>query len=375
MCTKTTLHTLLLAAATLAATFFSIWRSSRVFHASSIPTPAPTPTSPPFPLATRPEGSHALHFHIPTTGCPTPKLALIGILTVPDAQATDRRNALRRVHETWNDAVPEHARFEFQYVFGTPGDVNETVREGKVKRIEEERVGFPGSVVMLDIKENMNSGKTLAWFNYSRSLAYTVHPTLEGEYCPRYLHIGKGDDDTLIHIPRLSRHLSILPTQGKPNYVGMDIDRFATGMLYFLSTSLVEYIVMQDGEWARQHATGHEDRVTGKFVQHADVEVNTVSDREVFHDHPVFITHRSAVVHRVKKVEDVEGVVARLYEESDALERVDAVRRYCAEKGFVVKEGEWVEVMQRVDKLVGNEWGNSAFIDRIVKDVIEKRGA
>ncbi|KAJ3062757.1 hypothetical protein HDU98_001387 [Podochytrium sp. JEL0797] len=371
---KATVQVTVLARAILAAAIYlSIWRFIRVYHTPSPIAPPQTPTAPSFSLATKPKESPRLHFHIPKRGCPVPKLALIGIISVPDAKATERRNALRNVYQAWNDELPEHEKFEFQYVFGTPRDEDATVREEKVARMEEERGTFPRGFVVLDIEENMNSGKTLAWFNYSRSLAYTEHPTLAGRYCPRYLHIGKGDDDTVIHVPRLSRFFSTAPENGIPNYVGLNFGGFATGMLYFLSTSLVEYIVMQDGAWARQNAVGHEDQVTWKLIQHTNVEVNTVSDRQVFHDDAVFITHRSAVVHRIKKPEEMDRVVALLYYDSGSLVREDAVRLYCAEKGLGVRDEEFGEVMQSVEKVVANDWASEEFIDKIVKEVVAKR--
>lgn len=107
-------------------------------------------------------------------------------------------------------------------------------------------------VVYLNIKENMNRGKTPTWFKYASGLAMNAGAIFD--------YVAKLDSDTLLSVPNLIHMLNHdLPSQPKNVYGGIVCDETAcgdpklchevlqgkvymTGQFYFLSVDLAAYI-------------------------------------------------------------------------------------------------------------------------------------
>ncbi|KAJ3294006.1 hypothetical protein HDU79_011679 [Rhizoclosmatium sp. JEL0117] len=119
------------------------------------------------------------------------------------------------------------------------------------------------------MEENMNLGKSLDWFLHARSILYTRHPTTKNHYCLRYKFIGKSDDDTVIHLPRLSTFLKTLHPQ-KSHYIGRSFnDAYMSGMFYLLTPDLTEWI--HHSPIPKQNRKGHEDRQVGVWFVRGNI--------------------------------------------------------------------------------------------------------
>ncbi|KAJ3130980.1 hypothetical protein HK100_007070, partial [Physocladia obscura] len=249
-------------------------------------------------------------------GCPTPQNALIGILTIPTAKATARRMILRETYRRLNNALIPTQKLDIKFVFGQPvaGQDSEDA-----KAIAAEKLLFSEDMVVLDTWENMDEGKTYNWFKYARKeLLYTVHPIDSKKLCPRYRAIGKSDDDTLIHITRLSKELGKLDPYAL-NFIGRWTDNeFMTGMLHFLSPPLVEYVSTSNS--IAKKISGYADRCTLKWLLDSKLEWNIVSYREnfiAFVDIPGwfagFMTENTLCLHGTKDSTTLYRAMLELY--------------------------------------------------------------
>lgn len=113
-------------------------------------------------------------------------------------------------------------------------------------------------VVVLDIQENMNNGKSWAWFhNASRMYPWATH-------------IGKMDDDTYPYFAELLRRVN--QTQGQNlSYIGVPRQNPKTliyhmlGALYVMSRTLAVEISSEGDYWDLHHKF-IEDRTTGQAI-------------------------------------------------------------------------------------------------------------
>ncbi|ORY36521.1 hypothetical protein BCR33DRAFT_742776 [Rhizoclosmatium globosum] len=209
---------------------------------------------------------------------------------------TAHRHILREKYEIFNSQLPEPSRIEFKFVFGIPNTTEQ------IRQLEKERTEFPNDIVVVNRPESRDTGKILDWFRYARGTGYWWH-SLRG-YCPRYRYIGKADIDAVIHIPRLLQMIEALPTS-IPNFMGRRSYTHLTGMLYLLSTSLVEWIHFSKD--VQQHVVGIEDTVVGDWVKNSGINVNWADMGRTFHDLPDspnwcpgVITNKTVVVHWCK---------------------------------------------------------------------------
>ncbi|KAI9330766.1 hypothetical protein BDR26DRAFT_871208 [Obelidium mucronatum] len=214
------------------------------------------------------------------TGCPPPpKLALIGMLTVPQPMNLLRQQLLRRIY--LNESAKFSRDIDFKFVYGTANDTESQ------EALHLQQLLYPDDTVILPCLENMNEGKSFEWWKAARNLAYMRHPTNPAALCPRYEYIGKTDDDAVIHVERLQNFLRSLEKTEDPSYIGTMQIRgggYMSGILHFLSVSLVEYITVDDHEWSEANKVGYEDKQTGEFVDHVGVRVRRVSTRRI-HDY------------------------------------------------------------------------------------------
>ena len=166
----------------------------------------------------------------------------IGVFTHWNAfgSRTLSRLSYERVH------IPETDTVEIMYVLGKPESL-----EGKVLVDLEQDVY--GDLVVLDINENMNYGKTFAYFT---NLAQKSLP---------YDYFMKLDDDSFLNIPQLLAVLRHIPLPRVETYVGRayeDAD-WMVGAGYVLSADLVRFI----GDTPPPDPVGNEDQLMGKHLR------------------------------------------------------------------------------------------------------------
>ena len=99
-----------------------------------------------------------------------------------------------------------------------------------------------GDIVVLNIKENMNQGKSVTWFKYASSLVAQGH---------KIDYVGKMDSDTLPNTNRfvkwVERKLPPAPFNrriygGKSGAIWRQSTYYPFGEFYFMSTDLARYI-------------------------------------------------------------------------------------------------------------------------------------
>ncbi|CAG8545486.1 15602_t:CDS:2 [Dentiscutata heterogama] len=123
-------------------------------------------------------------------------------------------------------------------------------------KLEEESKMY-GDIVILNITENMNQGKTFEYFKW-----FAKHR--EDNY------MVKSDDDTFIHLIHYYRDLQDLPRERAyyGNALGYEHETytFMGGAGYTLSRDLV--IDIAGSDWAGSHVVGNEDWLVGEWVCH-----------------------------------------------------------------------------------------------------------
>ncbi|KAI9344634.1 hypothetical protein BDR26DRAFT_857316 [Obelidium mucronatum] len=258
----------------------------------------------------------------PLSGCPPLKPALIGVLTTTHALNTERRNLLRQKYIQTNQNLPEYERIDVMFFFGIP-----STAEGRLALAKEQSL-YPHDVIVADIPETRDDGKILEWFLWARQNMYSPHPNQEGEWCPKYLYVGKGDDDSVFHLARLGPFLWQLPSA--TSFVGSYHEdlingfkvKAMTGMLYLLSPVLVEWI--RYSPIPRENLHGIEDVQVSIWLQKSLIDFRYVKTRlDLFHDYQFSdkpnnyyeapITKKTIVVHYCKTIDSMKECVGQLY--------------------------------------------------------------
>mmetsp|Transcript_21971 Transcript_21971/g.32452 ORF Transcript_21971/g.32452 Transcript_21971/m.32452 type:complete len:360 (+) Transcript_21971:92-1171(+) len=128
-------------------------------------------------------------------------------------------------------------------------------------------------IIYLNIKENMNEGKTASWFDYASS----QHPELD--------YIAKADSDALISIPQLISHINgrLPPGNEHPKVYGGFLNEYEacggagelcdkirgkvymSGQFYWLSQDLARYI-SQDKVRSRPFSKTHNEDTDLAFL-------------------------------------------------------------------------------------------------------------
>ncbi|KAI9330052.1 hypothetical protein BDR26DRAFT_871754, partial [Obelidium mucronatum] len=271
-----------------------------------------------------------LKLNTQSLGCPTPRAALIGIFTVAGADAATKRQLLREKYRLLNAELPEAQKIDFVFFFGNANSYQ------KDYELAVEETLFPTETVVIEALEDRDSGKILEWFKYARTQLYVRHPRLQNEWCLRYRFVGKGDDDAVFHLPRLSKMLIDLPTT-QSHYVGRNFADDAhgvvphmTGMLNFVSADIVEWINFSPIPPA--NVNGIEDVKLGTWLHQADFEFNRLNKGLLFHDlyeSPMFspapTTPNSLVIHWCKDNARMFKCLTSLFDE-DRLPQAVAYR-------------------------------------------------
>ncbi|KAI8905246.1 hypothetical protein DFJ77DRAFT_479415 [Powellomyces hirtus] len=245
--------------------------SPTVTHLVKVAVPKPTPT---FYNACNHNSSVAVHvartsvpavhrrvFHyFPSPTCdwarrPTTKLTpphassvLLGVVT-----SADRFEKRRIIRNTYGQDARSSTRIVF--VVGRQDWETETGRE-----LSKEAHMY-GDIMVLDIDENGDNGKTFTFFQ----TAATVFSS-----CP-FTYVAKVDDDVWFHLPHLESRLDAAapyaPTTGV--YYGVHLDwmrefHYMAGMITCLSWNIVQWVATDP--YAAIHAVGPEDVKTGQWV-------------------------------------------------------------------------------------------------------------
>nr|GMC66833.1 hydroxyproline O-galactosyltransferase GALT3 [Ipomoea batatas] len=181
---------------------------------------------------------------------------LIGILTRPDSY--DKRHFLRLIYGT--QSPPPGARIDVKFVF-----CNLTKADQRILVALE--IMRYNDIIVLDCKENMDNGKTHAYFS-------TLPEIFSGNGAspsPPYHYAMKADDDTYLRLENLVESLRPLPRQDL--YFGYVIPcpsmdpfvHYMSGMGYLISWDLAEWI--RDSEIPKKNMVGPEDKILGEWLR------------------------------------------------------------------------------------------------------------
>ncbi|KAJ3297622.1 hypothetical protein HDU79_002796 [Rhizoclosmatium sp. JEL0117] len=217
------------------------------------------------------------HPSLVTSGCPSPKQALIGVFTQATKESSFHRTVLRKLYET----SPAASAFDIKYVFGNGADLS----MDSALAIEE--MFYPDDTVVTPRRENRDAGKILDWFKWARSEMYTKHPTKSGKVCLKCRFVGKSDEDAVIHLERLQKLLEGLKgdMDGTARFIGRSFETpvlHMTGMLYLLSANAVEWI--DSAEIAATYFKGIEDVIVGYWMSSGNITVDYIEQGKKFHD-------------------------------------------------------------------------------------------
>ncbi|CAG8513857.1 25475_t:CDS:2 [Dentiscutata erythropus] len=228
------------------------------------------------------------------------------------------RDLLRRLYIHNIDALARYlgvkkSPVSIRFISGLPRD------EYKDKLEEESKMY--GDIVILNITENIDEGKTFEyfkWFAKNRKDNYMV----------------KLDDDAFLHLIHYYRDIQDIPRE-RVYYGNAVIDQlgqpgtyaYMGGGGYTLSRDLVVDIV--GSNWANSNFKGHEDWLVGEWVCHAAKEMkyfvhyvgysNWEPLRQYpFHDFDEYLDLRSIseiiLIHQIKNIEKIK-VIKDMYSE------------------------------------------------------------
>ncbi|KAG5529826.1 hypothetical protein RHGRI_030266 [Rhododendron griersonianum] len=192
---------------------------------------------------------------------------LIGILTRADNYA--HRNFLRLLYGIQSSPLAE---IDVKFVF-----CNLTKPEQRVL-ISLEIMRF-NDIIILNCYENMNSGKTYAYFS-----------SLPRILPRRYDYVMKADDDVYLRLVPLAVSLNLLPRVDF--YYGFVIPcasmnpfvSYMSGMGFLLSWDLVEWISVSD--IPKNDTFGPEDKLVGKWLDVEWKAKNRFSNKPGMYDYP-----------------------------------------------------------------------------------------
>ncbi|XP_047046276.1 beta-1,3-galactosyltransferase pvg3-like [Lolium rigidum] len=180
-----------------------------------------------------------------------PELSLlVGILTMPKLR--ERRDIVRLAYAL-QPPVPAYARVDVRFVFCSVTDPVDAM-------LVSLEAAHHGDIIVLDCTENMNNGKTYAYFS-SVPRIFADAP---------YDYVMKTDDDAYLRVPALVEEL-----RGKPRddvYLGWGFNMsgdpmlFMHGMGYVMSWDLVSWVATAEEILERNDTVGPEDLMLGKWV-------------------------------------------------------------------------------------------------------------
>ncbi|XP_037441413.1 beta-1,3-galactosyltransferase 6-like [Triticum dicoccoides] len=179
-----------------------------------------------------------------------PELSLlVGILTMPKRR--ERRDIVRLAYALQPPAAG--ARVDVRFVFC---NVTDPV-EAALVALE---IMHHGDIIVLDCAENMNDGKTYAYFSSVPRL-FAAAP---------YDYVMKTDDDTYLRVAALVGELRPRPRDdvylGYGYNMSGDPKLFMHGMGYVLSWDLASWVSTAEEILARNDTLGPEDLMLGKWL-------------------------------------------------------------------------------------------------------------
>lgn len=242
----------------------------------------------------------------------------VGVFSIDSAY--ERRHLIRSTYATHELPLDPHtgmptSNVQVKFIIGKP-------RRAHARRVALEMETF-NDLVVLDMDENMNRGKTHAFFQWAAENATMpfLQP-VDDERQPLAAHLGdlgphgnshgqtrqvlggtadeaqryqvmwkkadyvvKADDDAYIFLQELERHLRVAPRQ--MTYWGYLIrDWFMAGECYALSSDLVQYVAHAGN--VLHHIKGKEDKKVAQWINlHPNrSDIHWVSERCWIYDHP-----------------------------------------------------------------------------------------
>ncbi|KAE8257291.1 hypothetical protein A4X13_0g2452 [Tilletia indica] len=218
----------------------------------------------------------------------------VGVFSIDSSY--ERRQLIRSTYATHTLPHDVHtgaqlANVQVKFILGRP-------RKLHARRVALEMEAY-NDMVVLDMEENMNQGKTYAYFRWASEnatvpilLSQEPGPTSEAS-APLKTVVGwkkadyvvKADDDAFIVLSELERHLRVSPRKG--TYWGYLIrDWFMGGECYALSNDLVQYIATSPDVVRYTH--GKEDKKVAQWMNlHPNAtNLNWVSERCWIYDGP-----------------------------------------------------------------------------------------
>ncbi|KAK4683761.1 hypothetical protein P7C73_g6468, partial [Tremellales sp. Uapishka_1] len=235
---------------------------------------------------------------------------LIGVFTTDEG--VERRNMIRQSygsHPRSRRLGTEGVRIKF--VMGRPrrkyqkaiqlemeGGCSSVV--GEVRKADDCFATAFNDILLLDMPENMNSGKTHAFFSWAAENAtipdweyplmlkdlddpVVQNPIYRGERRPEY--VVKADEDSFIMLGELERRLRVVPRT--KSYWGYLVkNTFMAGECYALSFDLVQYIAASPA--LRTLTRGKEDKLVSRWMKmHPEREnIVWVAEKCWIYDHP-----------------------------------------------------------------------------------------
>ncbi|KAK4053844.1 hypothetical protein OIV83_001500 [Microbotryomycetes sp. JL201] len=214
-----------------------------------------------------------------------PVSVVVGVFSV-DA-SIERRNTIRQTYARHTKPIdPRTGRptqdVQLKFILGRP-------RKAWARGIALEMEMY-NDVVVLDIEENMNKGKTFKYFEWANDNATvpTYYRTERDEFGVGFKkadYVVKADEDTFINLAELERHLRVTPRER--TYWGYLVrNLFMAGEIYALSSDLVQYIATYQP--LRQYVIGKEDQRVAKWMRiHPEYStIHWVSERCWIYDGP-----------------------------------------------------------------------------------------
>ncbi|KAG9101477.1 hypothetical protein FRC06_002991 [Ceratobasidium sp. 370] len=192
----------------------------------------------------------------------------VGVMSVGTEAGFRRREMIR---STWAKNNGGMNRTVVKFVVGQRG-------ESSRRELEMENELY-GDIVMLPIKENMNDGKTYAYFSWAHEHALVPPPrfnqtrsnSTDGWVWPDY--VVKTDDDSFVVLPELEARLRVEWYEARRKeggwgplvYWGYLVKNyFMAGELYALSWPLVSYVAGDDR--VKEMTVGFEDQQVAKWM-------------------------------------------------------------------------------------------------------------
>ncbi|QRV78401.1 glycosyltransferase family 31 protein [Ceratobasidium sp. AG-Ba] len=207
----------------------------------------------------------------------------IGVMSVASEFGFRRREMIRN---TWAAKGRGGRRTVVRFVLGVSSDESE-------KALVEMENEVYGDIIQLSMKENMNQGKTHAYFSWARD--HALVPPASGVEWVRPEYVVKTDDDSFVVLDELEARLRVSWYEGSAKMKGtgpliywgyLVKEYFMAGELYALSWNLVEHVA--SSEKVRRMTVGPEDQQVAKWVkvhpQASDIQWS--SERCWIYNHP-----------------------------------------------------------------------------------------